>query len=96
MTRDDARQLDAADPLGFARDRFIVPDGLIYLDGNSLGALPATTPGRLDATVRDEWGKDLIASWTKHEWIDAPARVGAKIARLVGAGANELLIADST
>ncbi|MBA3577991.1 MAG: kynureninase, partial [Sphingomonas sp.] len=96
MTRDDARQLDAADPLGFARKRFIVPDGLIYLDGNSLGALPATTPGRLDATVRDEWGKDLIASWTKHGWIDAPARVGAKIARLVGAGANELLIADST
>ncbi len=96
MTLDDARKLDAADPLAFARERFSIPDGLIYLDGNSLGALPAATQARLDTLVRDQWGKDLIASWTKHGWIDAPLRIAAKLARIVGANPDELAIADST
>ena len=96
MTRDDARQLDDADPLAIARERFRVPDRLLYLDGNSLGALPAAAAERVTALIRDEWGEDLIAGWTKHGWIDAPARTAAKLAPIVGARADELLIADST
>ena len=96
MNRRDAEALDAADPLARFRDRFDLPDGLIYLDGNSLGPRPRTTAPRLDALVRQEWGRDLIASWNTAGWIDAPQRVGAKIARLVGAKANEVVVADST
>ena len=99
MTKHDPRrrpELDAADPLAFARDRFRIPDGMIYLDGNSLGALPAVTAGRLTQTIEREWGDDLIASWNKHGWIDAPARVAAKLAPIVGAKPDELLIANST
>ena len=96
MNLEDAQRLDAADPLAFARDRFRIPDGMIYLDGNSLGALPAVTAGRLTQSVEREWGDDLIASWNKHGWIDAPARVAAKLAPIVGARPDELLIADST
>jgi kynureninase len=96
VTLEEAQRLDAADPLAFARDRFRLPDDLIYLDGNSLGALPAVTARRLSQTVEREWGEDLIASWNKHGWIDAPAQVAAKLAPIVGAKPNELLIADST
>ena len=96
MTTDEVRALDAADPLAFARERFALPDGVTYLDGNSLGALPKATPARVDETIRMQWGEDLIASWNTHDWIDWPARIAAKLAPIVGAGANELLIADST
>ena len=96
MTREEAQQLDSADPLAFARDRFSLPERLLYLDGNSLGALPAAAKARVDALVCEEWGKDLIAGWTKHGWIDAPARVAARLAPIVGARPEELLIADST
>src|SRR4051812_27288116 len=91
-----ARRLDASDPLAFARERFRLPDGTIYLDGNSLGALPAATPSALKQTTERQWGKDLIASWTRHDWIDWPAKVAAKLAPIVGAQPQELLIADST
>jgi len=96
MTREDALALDAADPLARFRDLFELPDGVIYLDGNSLGALPKTTAARLDDLIRREWGRDLITSWNKAGWIDAPERTGAKIARLIGAKANEVTVADST
>ncbi len=96
MTLEDARQLDATDPLAFARERFQLPEGLIYLDGNSLGALPVATRGRVDGLIAGEWGVDLISSWTKHDWIDAPVRIAAKLARIVGAKPSELVIADST
>ena len=96
MTLEDARQLDAADPLAFARERFRLPDGVIYLDGNSLGALPIATADRLRQVTEREWGEDLIASWNEHDWIDAPTRIAAKLAPIVGAKPNELLIADST
>ena len=96
MTREDAQHLDESDPLAGARDRFTVPEGLMYLDGNSLGALPAATPARIDELIRGEWGQDLIAGWNKHGWIDAPMRVAAKLAPIVGAQPSELLIADST
>ncbi len=96
MTIDDYLALDAADPLAFARERFRLPHGMIYLDGNSLGALPAATPEALARTISDQWGEDLIASWNKHHWIDAPSRVAAKLAPIAGARPEELLIADST
>ena len=96
MTIDEATQLDEADPLAFARQRFRLSDGIIYLDGNSLGALPAAAPGALATTAERQWGDDLIASWNKHGWIDWPMRIAAKLAPIVGAKPNELLIADST
>src|SRR5258708_847357 len=90
------QHLDAADPLRGFRDRFALPDGVIYLDGNSLGALPRATAGRLAELVAAEWGRDLITSWNKHGWIDLPLRVGDKIARLIGAAPGEVAVADST
>jgi kynureninase len=96
VTREEAEQLDAADPLGFARERFRLPEGVIYLDGNSLGALPVAAPAALANTAERQWGEDLIASWNNHGWIDWPTRIASKIAPIVGASPNELLIADST
>jgi kynureninase len=96
VTLDEAQALDAADPLAFAREQFRLTEGIIYLDGNSLGALPAAAPRALAHTIERQWGEDLIASWTKHDWIDWPTRIAARLAPIVGAKANELLIADST
>jgi len=90
------RAWDDADPFRRFRERFVLPDGVIYLDGNSLGALPAATGERLSTAVAGEWGQDLIRSWNSHDWIGAPARVGAKIARLIGARPHEVVVADST
>lgn len=92
----EAQALDKADPLAFARERFRLPDGVIYLDGNSLGALPATTAERLRDVAERQWGDDLIASWNTHGWIDWPTRIAARLAPIVGAKPSELLIADST
>lgn len=91
-----AHELDAADPLAQYRDRFDIPEGVIYLDGNSLGALPKATPARLEQIVRGEWGDGLIRSWNSAGWIDLPQRVGAKIAPLIGAQGHEVIACDST
>lgn len=91
-----ARGLDAGDPLAGARERFLVPDGLVYLDGNSLGAMNRSVPAVVADVVERQWGVDLITSWNSHDWWDAPRRVGARIARLVGAGDDEVVVADST
>lgn len=96
MTADDAAALDLADALAFARERFRLPDGIIYLDGNSLGALPTAAPAALAETAERQWGEDLIASWNRHGWIDWPTRIAAKLSPIVGAKPSELLIADST
>jgi kynureninase len=96
LTRDDARRLDDADPLAPLRERFVLPAGVIYLDGNSLGPLPRGTAERLRRVVEDEWGRDLIRSWTRHGWLDLPAAVAAKIAPLIGARPTEVAVADST
>jgi kynureninase len=96
VTVDEAKALDAADPLAFTRERFTLPPGIIYLDGNSLGALPVATATRLAQVTEREWGDDLIASWNTHDWIGAPTRIAAKLAPIVGARPSELLIADST
>ncbi|WP_324750876.1 kynureninase [Sphingomonas sp. LY54] len=95
LTRDQVRALDAADPLRALRNRFVIPDGLIYLDGNSLGMLPKAAVARQRAIVEGEWGTDLIRSWNTHQWIDAPQRIGAKIAPLIGAKPHEVIVADS-
>lgn len=92
----EARERDAADPLAGYRERFILPEGVIYLDGNSLGAMPRATPHRLAEVVRGEWGEGLIRSWNNAGWIDLPQRVGAKIAPLIGAEADEVIACDST
>lgn len=91
-----AKALDEADPLAFARARFRLPADVIYLDGNSLGALPAAAPQALGNTAEKQWGEDLIASWNLHEWIDWPTRIAARLVPILGARASELLIADST
>ncbi|MBA4165087.1 MAG: kynureninase [Erythrobacter sp.] len=91
-----AREFDAADPLAEYRERFILPEGVIYLDGNSLGALPAATPVRIEQVVRGEWGEGLIRSWNDSGWIGAARRVGSKIAPLVGAQSHEVIAGDST
>jgi kynureninase len=96
MTRDDALALDAADPLAARRDRFVLPEGVIYLDGNSLGALPKAVPARMDAVVRQQWGRSLVRGWNSHDWIGTPHRIGARIARLIGAKPHEVVAADST
>ena len=96
MTLEQAQALDAADPLREMRQRFMLPGDVIYLDGNSLGALPRATSPHLFDVVGRQWGKDLITSWNRHGWIDWPQRIAAKLAPLVSASPSELLIADST
>ena len=90
------RAQDAADPLKTHRERFEVPEGIVYLDGNSLGILPKGVKERLTKTVEEEWGTGLIKSWNAADWINLPTRVGAKIAPLIGAKSSEVVMADST
>ena len=92
----EVADLDARDPLAPFRDEFRLRDGLIYVDGNSLGALPKATAARLAATVTEEWGEGLITSWLGADWVGAPQRIGNKIAALLGAKAGEVIAADST
>lgn len=96
ITRGDLEALDRADPVRPFRDRFDLPDGVIYLDGNSLGAMPKATPERVREVVQDQWGRDLIRSWNRHGWIDLQRRIGAKIGRLIGARDGETVVADTT
>ncbi|HEY0043309.1 MAG TPA: kynureninase [Allosphingosinicella sp.] len=95
VTLEDVRARDLADPLRHYRDRFFLPHGTIYLDGNSLGALPKATEARQRRVVAEEWGSELIRSWNSRGWIEAPQRVGAAIARLIGAKPHEVIVADS-
>jgi kynureninase len=96
ITLEQVRALDAADPLRSFRDRFVLPEGVVYLDGNSLGALPRKAIDRQRALIEEEWGSELIRSWNTRGWIDAPRRIGAGIAPLIGARPNEVIVADST
>jgi len=91
-----AAEFDAADPLAPYRERFTLPEGVIYLDGNSLGALPKATPAALARVVEAEWGEGLIRSWNSAGWFEAAARVGGKIAPLIGANPHEVIACDST
>ena len=91
-----AQQLDAQDALAPKRDLFALPEGVIYLDGNSLGALPKSMSARMAKAVEQEWGRGLIRSWNDAGWYEATARVGAQIAQIIGAKANEVVACDST
>ena len=93
---DMCRQLDARDELAYLRSLFYLPAGKINMDGNSLGALPKATIKAVQKVMQEEWGRDLIASWSQAGWFDAPERIGAKIAPLLGAKATEVLVADTT
>ena len=95
-TFDECLALDLQDPLRSLRELFQLPEGLIYLDGNSLGVLPKATPARVAAAVTAEWGTDLIKSWNTAGWFQMPLKVGDKIARLIGAEVGEVVAADST
>ncbi len=95
-TRADLETLDLNDPLAPFRERFTLPAGVIYMDGNSLGALPRATPQRIADVVAREWGDGLIRSWNDAGWIDAPVRVGDKIARVIGTPPRTVVVADST
>ena len=95
-TLHDCRALDARDPLRSLRDLFTLPEGVIYLDGNSLGPLPTAAPERVAQAVREEWGNGLIRSWNTAGWYELPRRLGDRIAMLVGAGPGEVVATDST
>jgi kynureninase len=95
-TRQDCLALDAADPLAPLKDLFSLPAGTLYLDGNSLGAMPKATAARVQQVIADEWGRDLIKSWNTAGWMDLPSRIGDKIGRLIGARPGETIVADST
>jgi kynureninase len=96
MNRKDCQTLDAGDALAPLREHFALPDGVIYLDGNSLGARPKAAAQRAQAVIAEEWGVDLIRSWNKAGWFDLPTRLGNKLAKLIGAERGEVVVTDST
>ena len=96
ITVEECTSLDRQDPLRELRQQFVLPPGLIYLDGNSLGASPKGAAARLAEVVSVEWGQGLIGSWNNAGWFALPQRLGDKIARLIGAGPGEVVATDST
>jgi kynureninase len=96
MDRETCVSRDAADPLNGFLHKFDLPEGVIYLDGNSLGAKPRAINHRMQTLLNEEWGKDLIKSWNTHDWYNAPRRIGDKIGQLVGAASGQIVAADST
>jgi kynureninase len=95
-SRADCAHLDAQDPLGRLRDRFELPEGVIYLDGNSLGARPRAALARVHEVVAQEWGQDLIKSWNSAGWFEMPKRLGDRLAPLIGARPGEVAVTDTT
>ena len=95
-SRADCIGLDRQDALAPLRDQFVIPEGVLYLDGNSLGVLPRATAKRVQHAIEHDWGQGLIRSWNDAGWIDLPRLVGNKIARLVGADGDDLMACDST
>ncbi len=94
--RADAEALDAADPIAAVRARFALPRGVVYLGGNSLGALGTRTGAKVAETVEREWGDGLVSSWNDAGWWDRPLALGDRIGRLVGASAGQIAVCDST
>nr|WP_218114808.1 kynureninase [Leucobacter soli] len=95
-TRDACVAADAADPLAGFRDEFLLPEGVVYLDGNSLGALPRAAGERAREVLEQEWGRDLIGSWNKNHWFELPTRIGGKIGALIGGGEGGCVATDTT
>jgi kynureninase len=96
ITLADCLERDAQDPLRLLRDQFTLPDGVVYLDGNSLGAMPRSAAAKVAQAVTEEWGQGLIRSWNSAGWFELPQRLGDKIGTLVGASAGTLVATDST
>ncbi len=96
LNRDDFVEMDKTDSLNGFRDDFHLRDGLVYLDGNSLGALPKEAIRRMSDVVKNEWGEGLITSWLGADWVNAPQRIGDKLATIIGAASGEVIVADST
>lgn len=94
-TRADCLALDRVDPLAHVRERFVLPAGVNYLDGNSLGAVPKGVADRVATMIDNEWGVGLIRSWNAAGWYDAPGRIGAKLAPLLGAAPHEVTVTDT-
>jgi kynureninase len=87
--------MDASDELAAVRDEFTIPEGEIYLDGNSLGPVSRHVPGRVREVVSDEWARGLVRSWNDAGWMDMPTRLGDRVAPLIGARPGEVLVADT-
>lgn len=96
MTRESCIQLDTTDALSHFRDRFSLPQGVIYLDGNSLGAMPVDAPARAEQVITQQWGHDLIASWNTHDWFTLPQTSGHKISQIIGGEKGECVATDTT
>jgi kynureninase len=96
VSRDECAALDAADPLAAVRAEFALPEGVVYLDGNSLGALPRRTLAGVARMVEQEWGRGLIRSWNGADWYPMPHTIGERLAPLVGAAPGQTVICDST
>ena len=96
ITRDELEELDRQDPPKIFRDEFDLPEGTLYFDGNSLGALPKATPARINEVVAEEWGKKLVTSWNSAGWFSLPETIGNKIAHLIGANDGEVVCVDGT
>jgi kynureninase len=96
VSRDACVARDAADPIGALRDRFVIPDGVIYLDGNSLGPMPRAAAEILGRTIEQEWGQDLIRSWNSAGWFDMPLRLGDRLGALIGAAPGQTVVCDTT
>jgi len=96
ITEQDCVALDKQDPLADEAAKYYLPEGVLYFAGNSLGAMPVAAQKRVVSIIRDEWGEKLVGGWNSAGWYSSPARVGAKIAQLIGAHANEVTVTDST
>lgn len=96
QSREDCVNADRIDPLASFRQRFVLPDGVIYLDGNSLGVLPVEAPARAAQVIAEEWGEGLVRSWNTHHWFELPVRIGEKIAQLIGGTDGACVATDTT
>ncbi len=96
LTRTQFETLDQNDSLAPMRDEFSLQEGLIYLDGNSLGVLPKATAAHVSEVIQQQWGVDLIRSWNCNQWMQKPTELGDKIGQLVGADAGQMLACDTT
>ena len=94
-SRQHCEDIDRADPLAHARARFALPQGVNYLDGNSLGCLPKGVAERVARTIEHEWGEGLIRSWNEAGWYESPGRIGAKLAPLIGAAPHQVTVTDT-
>ena len=96
VSREACVARDASDPLAGLRDRFVIPQGVIYLDGNSLGPLPRAAVDLFSRTIEQQWGQDLIKSWNSAGWFDMPLRLGDRISALIGASPGQAVVCDTT